>query len=183
MSELKRRLAQCIRWGRSFPEGVFSREGLSHHYFFETPILGRHDLAQELERLLVPLASSDIVVSVGYERDGTFDEFYADVTTWISHGAHPFSGAGAKAYRANIPSGAWDGLIVASSLDDHWILFEDPAEPIGVLATRDSLAPSIPDPDLVFEVRRFLELIDAPSLGLTEAARRTFRVTYANEVR
>lgn len=180
--ELKLLVANQIRWGSTFLDPRFSRATYPFHYFFETPLLGRPDVARELERLLSPNASGEIVVSLGYERNGDFDESISELTTWRSNDGRPFTGKGMARYREHAAVGTWEGLLVASSSSNNWILFEDPAEPVAVLATQRSLSSFAPDPDLVFDVTRFMEIIDSPSIAFTDDAKRRFRESYAVEL-
>lgn len=176
--ELKARIAKRISWEKTFLDVGFLVGRFNFHYFFETPLLGRPDIAHELDRLLVPRSPGQVVVSVGYERDGHFDESAAEFTTWIVKDGRPFSGEGVARYRRYSHLGAWDGLLVATTLEDDWLLVEDPAEPVAVLATRNSLHLAKPDSDLVFDVPRFLGMIDSPAFGFTDEAKRRLRETY-----
>lgn len=176
--ELKRRIAKRISWGKTFLDVGFLVGNFDFHYFFETPLLGRPDIARELDRLLVPLTSGQVVVSMGHERDGLFDESASELTTWVVNDGCPFTGEGVARYRKGSHLGALDGVLVASTLNDDWLLAEDPAEPIAVLATRRSLNPELPDPDLVFDASRFLKMMESPAFGFTEEAKRRLRETY-----
>jgi hypothetical protein len=180
-SDLKTRVAGLIPWGKTFLDMGFPTADLHFHYFCETPLLARPDVSRELDRLVASLASAEIVVSLGYERDGSFDEAVSEMTTWSAEDGRPFTGVAATRYREWRPRGGWDGLLVATTSNCDWLLVEDPAEPIAVLATRQPLSSLKPDPDLVFDATRLLGLIDSPALGFTDDAKRRLRETYAEE--
>lgn len=180
--ELKMMLAADLRWGSSFLDGNLFRQALPFHYFVETPVLARPDAARELDRVL-SMFSPDSVFSVGYERDGSFDVARADDTSWTVDDGHPFTGNGVREYRRKTDVGLWDGLLIARSRQAQWIFFEDPAEPVAILATSLALAEVSPDDNLIYDVSRLSALIDSAALGFTEVARERFRATYAHELR
>lgn len=179
--ESKVALGAELRWDKSFLDADLFRQEFPFHYFIETPLLGRPDAAHELDRTLSMFAEGS-VFSVGYERDGTFDVARADETSWSVDDGQPFTGAGVREYLAKTDVGLWDGLLIARSRGGEWIFFEDPAEPVAILATRAALSQMSPDEDLIFDARRLVELIDSHALGFTEVASERFHAAYAQEL-
>ncbi|HEY4093796.1 MAG TPA: hypothetical protein VGN46_20005 [Luteibacter sp.] len=162
--KLKQELRNAIDWHLTFPDFMFRETSFRFAYFFETPWKGRQDIGAELDRLLIRAAPGDAVVSVEHENDGTFDESRVPVTMWTPHEGELFSARRVREYLESNP--IWPGLTVALEKSQDWALYENPAEPFGVLVTKHSLADLHPDRDTVFDVKRLLELADAPSIGL-----------------
>jgi len=180
---IKEQISALVKWGYRLPDYVFTRKGYSYAYFFESSIAGRPDLRDCLVTMLSRAFGKPVMFSIGHDdRDGRFVYDDAASTLLISGNAiDSMSSDGGSAFARYVATHPYEGLVCGTNTSMDWMLFDDPADLVGVLVAKQRIDMREAEMDYVFDLERFLQLATEPQLDFSSRFIQGIRDTYGGQ--
>lgn len=176
---LKAELAELVAWNRQLPDYVFTRQGYPFAYFFESSVTGRRALLAELLEVLSKSYISTPCISIAHDaRDGRYDADEISSTMLIHSWSNDLSGTFHAEFFEYIATHPYTGITCGANKAVDWMLYDDPANMVGVFVTKTSIDSYVADSDLIFDCTRFLELAVSPGMDLANDFVRSIERNY-----
>lgn len=165
----KAKLTELVAWDKQLPDYVFTQRGYPFCYFFESSVTGRRKLLEEIIKVVSTGYNSNACISIAHDaRNGDYDLDQISMTTLIIKSEDDsllnYDKSRFFEYIAGHP---YTGITCGTNETQDWILYDQPAEMVGVIVSKFSIDKLVSNSDYIFSLERFLNFASSPGMGLS----------------